>query len=219
MGVPAEFQGRNDIVVDGKKISGNAQAWHKNKMLHHGTILFNADLAFVAKVLNVKQDKIESKGIKSNRARVTNIKPLLPSFLTIEELKVYLLQSLLNQKDISSLNYNLTKYDQAIIKRIQKDKYLQWSWNYGESPESQIVKEKRYPFGNLQLHFDVIEGFIRNLLIFGDYLETGDTRLISSALENVPYNINDCFDRLNNGLFKNVFIKIQIDDFLDCLFN
>src|SRR5690554_1895283 len=77
LGVPAEFSGRNDIVVEGKKISGNAQSYHKNRMFHHGTILFNANLEMVAKVLQVSADKIASKGIKSNRSRVTNILPYL----------------------------------------------------------------------------------------------------------------------------------------------
>ena len=64
LGVPAEFAGRNDIVVEEKKISGNAQSFYKNRMLHHGTILFDADLGMIADVLNVKPDKIASKGIK-----------------------------------------------------------------------------------------------------------------------------------------------------------
>ena len=77
LGVPAEFAGGNDIVVEGKKISGNAQSFWKGRMFHHGTILFDANLEVVQEALNVKIDKIESKGIKSVRSRVTNILPYL----------------------------------------------------------------------------------------------------------------------------------------------
>src|SRR5690606_38740593 len=84
-GVPAEFSGRNDITVEGQKISGNAQSYYKNNMFHHGTILFNVDLDMVQKVLTVKPDKIESKGIKSVRSRVTNIYPYLKEKVTVEE--------------------------------------------------------------------------------------------------------------------------------------
>ena len=219
LGVPAEFQGRNDIVVDGKKISGNAQAWHKNKMLHHGTILFDADLAFVANVLNVKQDKIESKGIKSNRARVTNIKPLLYEAIDMSTFKLKLLEALLQTTDFTKVNYTLNENDLTKIRKLQIEKYSQWIWNYGESPNSNIIKEKRYPFGNLQLHFDLREGSIKNLLIYGDYLDTGDTKLISDALEDAPYILKECLERLNNGIYENVFENLEIEDFLYCLFS
>jgi len=147
LGVPAEFQGRNDIVVDGKKISGNAQAWHKNRMLHHGTILFDADLDFVANVLNVKPDKIVSKGIKSNRARVTNIKPLLKKGLNLDQLKYKLLEAILHPNDLTNANYILNENDLSKIRQLKLEKYSQWAWNYGESPTSQTIKECRFSGG------------------------------------------------------------------------
>ena len=219
LGVPAEFQGRNDIVVDGKKISGNAQAWHKNKMLHHGTILFDADLAFVTSVLNVKQDKIESKGIKSNRARVTNIKPFLNNEMDINQFKVNLLQALLETKDISLTNYQLSFSDLSKIKKIQSKKYQQWLWNYGESPKSQWIKEKRFIGGNLQLHFDLNDGFIDNLKIYGDFLGIGNHEIISHVLNKLPYDYNSCNNELLKIDFHKIFMQISVDDFLSCLFS
>jgi lipoate-protein ligase A len=217
MGVPAEFQGRNDIVVDGKKISGNAQAWHKNKMLHHGTILFDADLDFVAKVLNVKKDKIESKGVKSNRARVTNIKPHLSQKIDINDFKLLLLKALLKEKELVS-NYNLTIEDLRKIKKLQDEKYRQWSWNYGESPNSQNFKEKRFSAGNLQLHFNVIDGYILNLKIFGDFLDTGNIKIICDGLQSVRYDENECRQILQAINYDLIFKTITIEEFLDCLF-
>ena len=218
LGVPAEFQGRNDIVIDGKKISGNAQAWHKNKMLHHGTILFDADLAFVADVLNVKQDKIESKGIKSNRARVTNIKPYLKSQIDISDFKRFLLSSLMG----SSLAYNsiyiLNEKDLEKIKKLQNEKYKNWEWNFGESPKSQHFNEIRFSGGNLQLYFNLENGLIENLKIFGDFLDVGNVSLISKTLIGTPYLKEICIKKLQKIDFKNIFINITLKEFINCLF-
>ena len=74
LGIPAQLSGRNDILVEGKKISGNAQRLYENKLLHHGTLLYDTDLDVLARVLQGGYDKIEPKGIKSVRSRVTNIK-------------------------------------------------------------------------------------------------------------------------------------------------
>ena len=218
LGVPAEFQGRNDIVVDGKKISGNAQAWHKNKMLHHGTILFDADLSFISNVLNVKQDKFQSKGIKSNRARVTNIKPFLSVNIDINVFKLKLLHALLKTEDISSLSYQLSEVELNKIKSLKIRKYQDWQWNYGESPNSQIVREKRFSGGNLQLHFNLENGSIKNLKIFGDFLDTGDIQLISTKLDSTPYDKEICKEKLLMLEFHRIFDNISLDEFMTCLF-
>jgi len=87
LGVEAEFSGRNDITIDGKKFSGNAQYWSKNRLLHHGTILFNSQLDVVQEALNVSADKLQSKGVKSVRSRVTNIYPYLKTPLLLTSSK------------------------------------------------------------------------------------------------------------------------------------
>ena len=218
LGVPAEFQGRNDIVVEEKKISGNAQSYYKNKMLHHGTILFDADLAFVASVLNVKQDKIASKGIKSNRARVTNIKPYLKEPLDMSEFKLTLLKSLLGTEDVASCVYTLTDEDLTNIERLMEERYNQWSWNYGESPDSQIIREKRYAGGKLQMHFDLHEGFFTQMKIFGDFLGTQPLEALEKTFKGLPYDEAQLRVKLQDKPLDAYFLNITLDDVLDCLF-
>ena len=218
MGVEAEFQGRNDIVVDGKKISGNAQAYYKNKMLHHGTILYDANLAFVASVLNVKQDKIQSKGIKSNRARVTNIKPLMEDPVDMEYFKEKLMNALLGKIDIKQNIYNLTEDDLNHIRTLQKTKYQAWKWNYGESPTSSNIKEKRYPGGKLEIHFDLNQGKIENLKLYGDFLDTGDVSKIESSLQGCIYDENHIKEVLSKIQISDYILNISNEDLIDCLF-
>jgi lipoate-protein ligase A len=217
MGVPAEFQGRNDIVVEGKKISGNAQAWYKNKMLHHGTLLFDADLNFVAKVLNVKPDKIESKGIKSNRARVTNIKPYLKDKINMYDLKLSLLESLLDTSDVQNNVYPLSESQLNIIKKIQSEKYRKWEWNYGESPKSTIHKERRYNGGKLSIYFDLEGGFLRNLSIYGDFLDQGDISRVLSKITNTRYNKKSLLAALANLYVSHIIYGISSEELVDCI--
>ena len=219
MGVPAEFQGRNDIVVDGKKISGNAQAWHKNKMLHHGTILFDADLAFVANVLNVKLDKIESKGIKSNRARVTNINNYLQGEININEFKLKLLTNFIESESIMQNSYQLTDNDMKRIYELQESKYRSWDWNYGESPQSTVIKEKRISAGKFQFHFNIKNGILSDLRLFGDFLSIGDIDVILDKLNNEQYEYNNLLNKINNLSLNDYIHNITNEQFLDCLFS
>ena len=218
LGVPAEFQGRNDIVVNDKKISGNAQAWHNDKLLHHGTILFDVDLNFVSKVLTIKQDKIQSKGIKSNRARVTNILPFLNKKRDILDFKEYLLKKLLggelNRDNIINIDENMLMW----IEEKKKSKYQKFSWNYGESPSSSNVKENRYKAGKLEFHFDLDNGHIKNIKIYGDFLDIGSIEPIEEALEGSLYEYDTIDELLRFTEVSNYIVNISRDEFLDCLF-
>ncbi len=218
LGVPAEFAGRNDIVVEGKKISGNAQSYYKNKMLHHGTILFDVNLKMIADVLNVKKAKIESKGIKSNRARVTNIKPYLKTQVTVKEFEDQLLKYLLDATDISEHIYELSEEDLEKIHELIDTKYNTWEWNYGASPEYSIEKAKRYKGGILEFKFNVKDGIITNLKIYGDFLGSKDLTEIEETLVGAKYeeeNIRKLLEPLNVSEY---FFNISLDDVIDCLF-
>ena len=218
MGVPAEFQGRNDIMVDGKKISGNAQAWYKDKMLHHGTILFDVDLAFVAQVLNVKQDKIQSKGIKSNRARVTNVLPYLSTQVDMKTFKTNLLEQLMGKKisskDIISVDDRMLSW----VQKRQQERFNTHKWNYGESPASSNVKEMRFPAGKLEMHFELHKGLISNFRIYGDFLDNGDISNIEKTIEGNPYESSSVISAIEKINISEKILNITKDNLIECLF-
>jgi lipoyltransferase and lipoate-protein ligase len=110
LGVKAEFTGRNDLTIDGKKFCGNAQYMKKNRILHHGAMLFNTDLNVLGKALKVSKDKIESKGVKSVRSRVTNIKDYVKDDITIEDFKQLLLDHMIETNE-NLQEYKLTEED------------------------------------------------------------------------------------------------------------
>ena len=124
LGVKAEFSGRNDITVDGKKISGNAQTVYKNRIMHHGTILFSSDMTVLEKALNPNKLKIESKGIKSVRARVTNVSNCLKNPLTIQEFKLGLENKFLQTaKKHNFTAEDIQKINLLVVKQAKSNTY------------------------------------------------------------------------------------------------
>ncbi len=214
LGIPALFSSRSNITVEGKKISGNAQSYYKNKMLHHGTILFDSDLEMVTKVLDVKLDKVESKSIKSVRSQVANILPYLKKVITMSELKDQLLKFILQSGDITNYIYTLTDIDKEKINQLMNDKYLTWEWNYGESPEFQIQKTRHCQSGIIDIFLNVINGTIKKCIIDSDFLTKNDTTEIENLL------LNNFFEEMiiKNLLSEKYASQILVDDIINCLF-
>lgn len=217
LGVKAEFSGRNDITIDGKKFSGNAQYWAKNRLLHHGTILFNSDLTVVQEALNVKADKLQSKGVKSVRSRVTNIYPYLKTPITIEEFKEVLLKFM--QEEQTGPDIILTPEQIAEVERIKAERYDKWEWNFGESPECEIIKEQRFAGGKLELHFNIISGLIQDMKIFGDFFGTLPIDELAERLNGTPYRRTDVSAVLTEMDFSQYCLGIKPEEFLNCLFD
>ncbi|MCK9471385.1 MAG: lipoate--protein ligase [Bacilli bacterium] len=219
LGVDAQFAGRNDILIDGKKFSGNAQTYYKDRMYHHGTILFDADLDMVAKVLQVKLEKIESKGIKSNRSRVTNILPFLKKKMTTKEFQDYLLKFILETDDIESKTYHLTEEDYQKIDKLMKEKYSTWEWNYGENPDFAIQKEKRFAGGKVSFNIDVSENLIKNVKIFGDFFGRTEISKLENVLVGVKFQRKDVLELLGNIDIEEYFYNITKEDIISLLFD
>lgn len=219
LGVKAEFAGRNDILIDGKKFSGNAQTYYRDRMYHHGTILFDADLDMVAKVLQVKLEKIESKGIKSNRSRVTNILPYLEKPMTIKEFQNYLLTFILGTEDIESKTYHLTEEDYQNIDKLMKEKYATWEWNFGENPDFELTKEKRFAGGKVSFRLDVSEGYIKNVKIFGDFFGKTEVSKLEQVLKGVKFERESVEKLLDIITIEDFFYNITKEDIISLLFD
>jgi lipoate---protein ligase len=218
LGVNAEFSGRNDITIDGKKFSGNAQYYSGKRLLHHGTILFNSDLTVVQDALNVKQDKIESKGVKSVRSRVTNVYPNLPQKISIEEFKDTLLKFLMQDENYKEKEYILSEGDLEKINELKENRYSKWEWNYGQSPSFDIEKGKRFAGGKLELRFNVSEGRVQALKIFGDFFGKKEVTEVEVLLTGKLYKEDIIKAALTSIDFENYFSAITIEDFIECMF-
>ena len=186
MGVPAEMNGRNDIVVEERKISGNAQYAIGTKLVSHGTLLINSDLSKVSEALNVKTEKIESKGIKSVRSRVANISEYIAKPMDILEFRESIKVGILEEANNGV--YILTPSDWDVINQISKERYQQWEWNFGRSPKFNIQKTQRFPFGQIDARIEVHKGEIQQVKLFGDFLGLRDVADVESKLIGVRYD-------------------------------
>ena len=185
LGVVAEITGRNDIAIEGKKFSGNAQYKRNGRVMHHGTIMFDSDLDMVSAALKVTDDKIASKGVKSVRSRVTNVRPYLSAETTLEEFKAVLVRSLFGTQDPP--RYTLTQADLDAVNALRERRYATWEWNYGQSPKFNLRKERRLEgVGRLELYLEVTDGRVTGLETYGDFFGEGENQELSAALRGCP---------------------------------
>ncbi len=202
LGVPAEFSGRNDLVIDGKKISGNAMMFYENRVLEHGTLLFSSQMSDVASALKVDPSKFDDKAVKSIRSRVTNISEHLPEPMNVLQFKDYLMDFIMKQNQNAELQ-NLTNEEETAVEQLMKNKYQTWEWNYGNSPKYSMNKKIRTKGGTLQVVADIQKGIIHDLKFYGDFFGEKDPqelvnkligiRLDKTDLATVLDNINDYF--------------------------
>ncbi|MED3786359.1 lipoate--protein ligase [Peribacillus frigoritolerans] len=186
LGIHAELSGRNDILAEGKKISGNAMFSTKGRMFSHGTLLFQSEMDHIVSALKVKKDKIESKGIKSIRSRVGNIADFLKEPMSVEEFRSFLLQNIF--KDTGKVTeYVLTETDWEKIHEISEDRYQNWEWNYGKSPKFNLQNSHRFPVGSVDIRLEVNRGIIENCKIYGDFFGVGEVSDIERKLTGTRY--------------------------------
>ena len=218
LGIHSVINGRNDILIDGKKFSGNAQ-YHKNhRVMHHGTLMFNCDLMMLTNALNVSENKIQSKGIDSVRSRVTNIYDHLPEKIAIEEFKQQFLTALF--EDIRITPYLLTSDDIQSIKKIKNDVYNTWQWNYGYSPNYMLRKSRRFEnCGEIELCINVEKGIITSFCTYGDYFSFRPLSELSSLLEGCPYQMDAVKEKLKNVKIDDYFWGLDTKQFTDYFFS
>lgn len=182
-GIPAERTGRNDITVDGRKFSGNAFYKTNGNAYHHGTLLVNVDMANLARYLNVPQQKLDSKGVSSVRARVVNLKELCPS-LTIDMLRQALFQALGQVYGIAPQELPAARIDMEAVKAGMEN-FFSWDWLYGRSIPFTWEGEARYPWGGIQLQFSIESGRVKECAVYSDALD-------ESLIQTLPNLLSGC---------------------------
>lgn len=217
MGIEAEASGRNDILIDGLKISGNAQRMANGKLMHHGTLLFDVDIEDLVQALNVDPDKITSKGVKSVRSRVTNIKEHLPEGTTIfdfwDALQYYLSDKGRSEEIV------LSDEEIAKIEYEAYNRFGTWDWIYGESPEFNLKNNKRFPGGNVEVLIDAEEGKIKNVRFMGDYLGLEDVAHVEARLAGARFKREDVDAILSTIDLRTYFGSITKDELLSVIFD
>jgi len=210
LNVPIEFSGRNDLLFEGKKISGNAFLQNKYGMLMHGTFLYDCDLETMVRAISPSDEKLVSKGIDSVRSRVTNLKPYLNG-LTQEQLIKHFENTLTNQ------TYHLSEKEIEIINELAK-KYESKDWIYKKQPAYTKVLKKRIPGGLFEVKLDIVEGVIKNMEIQGDFFDKESLKPFEHLFNELPYNKDEISKLLNNHPIEKFILDSQSEAFKELLF-
>ena len=167
LGLNACASGRNDILVDGCKVSGTAQRIVNGRILYHGTLLFSADLSAAAEALKPHPEKFAGKGIASVRSRITNIRDHLASPMTMQEFHEHIRKAFSKE---NSMEASLDPDELGSVMQLKKEKYDSWEWNYGRSPEMEFHKKRRWEGGTLEISYSQKRGKITEIEFYGDFL-------------------------------------------------
>ena len=217
LGIDASLSGRNDLLIDGKKFSGNAQYMHKGRIMHHGTLLYSSQSDKIVSSLKVSEDKIKSKGIKSVKSRVTNIIDHLDIPLSATEFIEKLSEYMLQNGNISSI-YDLEN-DREQIEKLRDEKYATWDWNFGYSPKYSFSKKERFPSGGIEVCMDVkTNGIIENVKIFGDFFSKNEISDLEKLLCGKKHEYHELERSLSQVNVSDYISGVTAEELLKILF-
>lgn len=217
MGVDAELGGRNDLQVNDRKISGNAQFSSVDRMFSHGTLLFDSNLDEVTNALDVKMSKIESKGHKSVRSRVANISEFMGESMETAVFRKKLLEGLYEDRDEFE-TYHLTEAEWKEVHSLKDEKYGQWDWNFGKSPDFNIQRTQRFDAGEIDLRLDVSNGHIDNIKIYGDFFGSEPVEQLENYLEGARYDRTEIENRIEPLNIEQYFGAVPKTEFIELVY-
>ncbi|AVN62085.1 lipoate--protein ligase [Mesoplasma coleopterae] len=221
-GLNANFSGRNDIEIDGYKISGNAQLKNMTKILQHGTLLFDVELPRILKYLNVDPEKIKHQKVKSKPARVANIKAIMGEKNKEIELNDFIenvINSYTKNEEVKWIEF--TESEKESINELFNDKYCSREWTFAKNEDFEISNKKYLETkGLIEIKTNVDKGKITNIKIYGDFLGYTGTEALEFALINTDYDYHAVKNILDKFSLKEIFgDNFEAEDILNLLFN
>ena len=220
LGVETVLSGRNDLLIDGKKFSGNARCVRNGRMMHHGTLMFSSDVRDISGALTPNQKKIDSKAVKSVQSHVTNISSHMTEqqreTIDVEKF-MELLRDHYLQKLPDAVLYELTAADKAAIQKLSNEKYSTWAWNYGASPAFAATASRKYDFGLVDVRLNVNRGRIKDIRIFGDYFGIRNISEIEELLVGVEYKQDAIKQALAKAELDEYISGITVDELLELI--
>jgi len=219
LGVTATFSGRNDILIDEQKFSGNAEHIYlqKQRVLHHGTLLYASKIQDISDALNINPLKYEGKARKSVKSRVTNISSHLKEDIGVEQFAKTVMEHItLLYPD--AVPYEITEKDRSSIQKLADEKYSQWHWTFGYSPNYGSKKGVKTAGGHVEVHLNVEKGLVSELAIFGDFFVNKDLEPLVEAIKGVEHREEAVLKRLEDLGSEQYFNNISAKELLEAFF-
>ena len=216
LGVNAILKGRNDLVIDDLKFSGNAKLVEKGKILQHGTILFSSRMGDLTAALKVNPLKFSDKAVKSIRSRVTNVSEHLPHPLSLQDFTAKL------RTKVHSIYPEVQDYafDESEVQSIQKladEKYSTWDWNFGSSPKYNLSRAIRTAAGTIEAYLDIQNGRIETIRIFGDFFSSRPICELEASLQGTPHEEKALLAKLAELELGEYFGAVNKEDIMQVL--
>ena len=208
LGVPAELSGRNDIMVDGRKCSGYAKRVWKDRLMVHGTLMFDVDLFVLQQVLSVPGSKMAASGVASVRSKVANLKDYLPGFSDVLALKDAL-HAILAGTDSEVI---LSAAQQDGIEKIADEKFRTWDWLYGRSPEAEFKASRKFPCGTVEVSWSVRRGLLEDVRFGGDFLGNRPAEDLAVRLDGLRYDKATLLAALHGAGVQDYFDGLAAED-------
>ena len=218
MGVNAEFSGRNDLTVGGRKISGTAQALLYGHLLHHGTLLLSTDFGKMSRVLRVDAEKLRGKGVASVRSRVANLSESIP--VDAERMKQAILGKIAEENPLTCRTFSPVLIGE--IERLKREKYTLPAWNLGEPLETPsctaITRRKRFAWGEVQVTLQLDGEVVAGAVMTGDFFADRSPSLLTEKWVGSPYSRAALEERIEQSDLEKVFSGLKKAELLDLLF-
>lgn len=208
LGVPAELSGRNDIMVEGRKCSGYAKRVWKDRLMVHGTLMFDVDLSVLQKVLSVPGSKMAASGVASVRSKVANLKDYLPGYADVLALKDAL-HAILAGTDSEVA---LSAAQLAGIEKMADEKFRTWNWLYGRSPEAEFKASRKFPCGTVEVSWSVRRGLLEDVRFGGDFLGNRPAEDLAARLDGLRYDKATLLAALQGAGVQDYFDGLAAED-------
>ena len=213
LGVPAELTGRNDIFVEGRKVSGYARRVSRNQEIIHGTLMYDVDIDTLTHVLDAPGSKMQAKGISSVKSRVANLKDYLPGFNSLDEVQAAL-QEILSAGD-GPMDFPENGID--TVGQMVNEKFSTWNFIYGRSHEADIVRKAKLPCGTVEAAISLDRGVIKDLSFSGDFLFDRPAEELASSLVGCRLKRDELTGILEKAVVSRYFRSTTADDILQLL--
>ncbi len=216
LGLKGEFTGRNDLIIDGKKFSGNAQYHNNGKVLHHGSILYGGNMENMKNALSPNPLKFIGKNVNSVSARVGMLKYEMD--LSITEFMEHITNTVLEDFEIDHITKIDSKMEEGIDK-IKENRFANDSWNYDKSPRCNVKHSVKHKFGIVEYGICISEGVVKDIFINGDFFGHNDIKKFSERLKGTRFTESSFREALFTNSISDYILGMNTETFINDIFN
>lgn len=217
IGLHAAFKGKNSITINDLKVSGNAEHIYKNRVLHHGTLLFNSDLSSLREALRINPLNYHDRAVKSIRSQTANISDFLIKNMGIREFSDEILKYIMLLHPDSEI-YTLTSSEHQAIQQLAKNKYSTWEWNFGYSPDYIFERKVEISGHEIGIYFQVKKGFITEIKLSGYFFQKSSGKKLEYLLLQKKHEENVISEILNQSDLKDILNPADMEDLIKNFF-